>query len=142
MPAAAENVTPKYLYCSMRSSRIPPQLHAAPSAAAAAATPNAMTQALQRLPEKGPRHAVVRALEVQEAAEERLSQVGGVIDQVLETEELLPPAFRFSSNDVQAAGLWGMTAAVGAIWLIQPFGYIMDLVSGKKEEAEDAQAAS
>ncbi|KAK9842304.1 hypothetical protein WJX81_005560 [Elliptochloris bilobata] len=37
MPAAAENVTPKYLYCSTRSSRIPPQLHAAPSAAAAAA---------------------------------------------------------------------------------------------------------
>ena len=31
----------------------------------------------------------------------------------------LPPAFRFSGTDVQAAGLWGMTAAVGAVWLVR-----------------------
>ena len=44
------------------------------------------TQALQRLPQEIPRYAVVRALEIQEAAKQRVFQVGRAIDEVLKGE--------------------------------------------------------
>ena len=31
----------------------------------------------------------------------------------------LPVAFRFTGTEVQAAGMWGVTGAVGAIWLVR-----------------------
>lgn len=33
--------------------------------------------------------------------------------------QILPPQLRFSPGDVKAAAMWGATAAVGAIWLVQ-----------------------
>jgi hypothetical protein len=31
----------------------------------------------------------------------------------------LPVAFRFTGTEVQAAGMWGVTGAIGAIWLVR-----------------------
>ncbi|BDA42408.1 hypothetical protein COCOBI_03-2950 [Coccomyxa sp. Obi] len=40
------------------------------------------------------------------------------------------PQLRISRSDVAAAAMWGGTAVVGAIWLVQPFGYIRTLIKG------------
>ncbi|KAK9909685.1 hypothetical protein WJX75_006032 [Coccomyxa subellipsoidea] len=55
---------------------------------------------------------------------------------------ILPPQLRFSAGDAKAAAMWGATAAVGAIWLVQPFDYIRTIIKGPTSAGEEGGAPS
>eukprot|EP00897_Mesotaenium_endlicherianum_P001298 jgi/Mesen1/1196/ME000128S00167 len=47
----------------------------------------------------------------------------------------VPPQYRPQETDLTAAVGWGTTFAVGALFLVQPFGWLKETVfSAKKEE--------
>ncbi|KAK9280281.1 hypothetical protein L1049_013969 [Liquidambar formosana] len=43
------------------------------------------------------------------------------------------PGFRPQSTDFQAAAMWGVAAGTGALWLIQPFGWLKKTFFEKPE---------
>jgi hypothetical protein len=50
--------------------------------------------------------------------------------------KFIPKAMRPSTSDVSSVALWGTTAAVGALWLVQPFDWIKAQISGAPAEEE------
>ena len=40
----------------------------------------------------------------------------------------IPKALRPSTADISSGVLWGGTAVVGAIWLVQPFGWMKEQI--------------
>ncbi|KAG5019321.1 hypothetical protein AAZX31_06G135300 [Glycine max] len=45
----------------------------------------------------------------------------------------LPARLRLQPTDVKAAALWGVTAATGALYLIQPWGWLKKTFLEKPE---------
>ncbi|CAL5219608.1 g1474 [Coccomyxa viridis] len=56
--------------------------------------------------------------------------------------QYLPPQMRLTPTVIQSVGIWGGTAALGAIWLVQPFTYIRTLMGGQPAEEESGQASA
>jgi len=48
----------------------------------------------------------------------------------------IPKALRPTSSDIGAGVLWGGTALLGAIWVVQPFGWIKDQLFPPPKEEE------
>lgn len=40
----------------------------------------------------------------------------------------IPKAVRPSTADINSGALWGGTAVIGAIWLVQPFGWMKEQI--------------
>ncbi|CAK8567761.1 unnamed protein product [Lathyrus oleraceus] len=45
----------------------------------------------------------------------------------------LPAKIRIQPSDVKAAALWGVTAATGALYLVQPWGFLKKTFFEKPE---------
>lgn len=50
--------------------------------------------------------------------------------------KFIPKVIRPQTSDVSSAVLWGTTAACGALWLVQPFDWIKEQITGPKEESK------
>lgn len=50
--------------------------------------------------------------------------------------KFIPKAMRPQTSDVSSVVLWGTTAACGALWLVQPFDWIKEQISGGPKEEE------
>lgn len=47
---------------------------------------------------------------------------------------LIPKRLKPQNTDMYAWGLWGMSAFMGAIWLIQPFDWLSDQLFGEEKK--------
>lgn len=56
-----------------------------------------------------------------------------------QTFSFIPRRLAPSRNDVFALGMWGGTAVVGALWLVQPFEYLKTIIVGGVEEAPEKE---
>lgn len=55
--------------------------------------------------------------------------------------QYLPPQMRLTPTNITSVGLWGGTATLGAIWLVQPFSYLRTFMGGHPAEEEAEQAS-
>jgi len=56
-----------------------------------------------------------------------------------QTFSFIPKRLAPSRNDIVAAGMWGGTAVVGALWLVQPFDFLKTVIVGGVEEAPEKE---